>query len=591
MLDVSSPEALFGSDAVDDRKKLRRAYAKLIKRFRPETSPDEFTQIHDLYQKALARLKGARKNRLADVAPPVDPEALRRQQQQQLEDLPPPKWKSPERKKRPDREPEPPDWKKAEADRKPEAPPPDWKKVESDAKPEAPPAEWKKVEPDGKPDAPPPEWKRADPDAPPDRGPAPEWQRVEPDRGPEPPAPEAVDVDALQAAIDEAWARIRTEPDAAIERLRELAEHAPHAAKAWLAWAAAVSTRDQAPPREPLRAAMRSPARDEVVDFLVELADVAPDGFYGWMDTEIIQAASRAHGFHDLVEQWWTMTQAFGKPKAIQAAARAIVDLPVRFDARFMGELLADAAENAFWAGRRPWLKRWRREVRDLRTDDPELTRRLDSVSWLLDHADEIDELLLHDDLMPVIDFLRTAWTLPDELLRGPWQRHLVGLREHGAALEQVAIDVNALAPGLSETYLELMRRVPLHLSESDHAFIRGWLQRQEQVVDQHPLRIWYHVKLWPVYLAVLAAGLVLPIFLFLAIPVYRVAEGKLRYKIYNDYVRRAFAHLCRTHGYARLEVLHVLEGTRTANLQDMRHSLEQDIDIDVEGASLTRTR
>ncbi len=352
-----------------------------------------------------------------------------------------------------------------------------------------------------------------------------------------------------------------------------------------------MSTRDQAPPREALRAAMRSPARDLVVSFLVDLADESPDGFFAWMDADIIQAASRANGFHDLVEQWWTMTMAFGKPKAIQAAARAIMDLPVRFDADFMAHLVCDAAENAFWAGRSPWLKRWRREVHDINTSDSEIVRRLDSLSWLLDHEDEVAELLLHEDLMPVVEFLRTGWTLPDELLRGPWQKHLVGLREHGADLDQVAIDMNALAPGLCETYLELLKRVPLHLSDDDHDFIRSWLQRQEQVIDQHPLRIWYHVKLWPVYLAVLAAGLIVPPFLFLAVPVYRIAEGKLRYKIYNDHVRRAFAHLCRTHGYARLEVLHVLEDTRAANLHDMRHSLEQDISIDIDGASLTRTR
>ena len=631
MLDVSSPEALFGKDAVGDRKTLRRAYAKLIKRFRPETSPDEFAQIHELYQAALKRLKGEKENRLADMAPPIDPEAMERQTRARLDDLPPPKWRDadrpPERDQKPEREDAPPpEWERADRGPEREAPPPEWERADrkperedvppqwerADRKPEredAPP-QWERVDRRKKPDEAPPDWKRLDGEdeggaPPPDRKKAepererppedpPEWQQRHPDRRPI--APEDLEVEAeaaaeLRAAIDEAWGRILTDPDAAVERFKQLAEAAPHAPYAWLAWAAASSTRDQAPPREALRAAMRSPARDLVVAFLVDLADQSPAGFFAWMDADIIQAASRAEGFGDLVEQWWMMTLAFGKPKAIQTAARAITDLPVRFDAEFIANLVCDAAENAFWAGRGPWLQRWRAEVHDTSTSDPELVRRLDAVSWLLEYEEEVTELLLHEDLMPVVEFLRTAWTLPDELLRGPWQRHLVGLREHGAELDQVAVDMNALAPGLCEIYLGLLKRVPLHLSDDDHDFLRGWLQRQEHVIDQHPLRIWYHVKLWPVYLAVLAAGLIMPPLLFLAIPVYRIAENKLRYKLYNDHVRRAFAHLCRTHGYARLEVLHVLSDTRAANLHDMRHTLEQDISIDIEGATVTRNR
>ena len=681
MLDVSSPEALFGKDAVSDRKKLRRAYAKLIKRFRPETSPDEFAQIHDLYQAALKALKGAKKNRLADMAPPIDPEAAaERQQRNRLEDLPPPpKWsdakpereREPEPKRRarpewqrpdvdrppererpeweqadaePERQRERPDWKRADPDAEPERQreKPDWKQADPDAEPERQrkQPDWKRADPDAEPERErkQPDWKQADPDAEPERQRAkgdwkqvdpdaeperereqPDWNRIDPDAEPEaeappepdtsgpewqqvdpnrrPIAPETLEAEAeaaaaLMAAIDDAWAHIRTDPDAAIERFRQLAEHAPHAPVVWYAWASAVHIRDQAPPREPLRAAMRSPARDQVVAFLIDLADQSPDGFFEWMDAEIIQSASRAAGFHDLVESWWMMTVAYGKPKAIQAAARAIVDLPVRFDEDFMADVLCDAAENALWAGRRPWLERWRREIADFRSTDNATTRRLDDISWLTDHADEVDELLLHDDLQPVVEFLRDSWDAKhDDHLRAHWQRHLVGLREFGDDLEQVAVDVNALAPGLCEIYRDLLSRVPMHLSDHDYEHIRGWLQRQEQVVDQHPLRIWYHVKLWPVYLAVLAAGLVLPPFLFLAVPVYRIAEGKLRYKIYNDYVRQAFAHLCRTNGYARREVLHVLEDARLPNLQDMRHTLEEDISIDIEGASMTRTR
>ena len=276
---------------------------------------------------------------------------------------------------------------------------------------------------------------------------------------------------------------------------------------------------------------------------------------------------------------------------SIQAAARAIYELPIRFDEEFRVNLVCDAAENALWSGRGPWLKRWLKELNELRTNDRSLVDRLDAVSWLLGHADEVGELLLHDDLQPVLEFLRTAWQLPDELLRAPWQRHLVGLREFDLELEQVAADMHGLAPNLAETYLELLKRVPLHLDAEDEVYIRGWLQRQETVIDQHPMRIFGHLRRWPIYLSVLVAGAIIPPFIFLAVPVYILTEKKLRYRLYNEYVRRSIAHLCRTRGYARLEVLHVLEKTRLENLQDMKYTLEQDVDIDVEGATVKRTR
>ncbi len=599
MLDKRTPEALFGADAVGDKKKLRREYAKLIKRFRPETSPDEFAHIHGLYQRALEALKGERANRLADLEPPPDPEDFKKEKRapRVRADEAPPKWERPERE---DRAPEPPpEWDRPEERERPEeGDRPEWQRVEERKAPDGERPEWKRVEERKAPDGERPEWKRVEERKAPD-GERPEWKRVEERKAPEGERPEwrrAEEVPAhrrpgvdVEAALAEAWSKLGEDDEAAIAALHSLVEAAPEAAKAWIALAAAVSRRDQAPPREPLRAALRSPARDAVVAWLVDLADESPDGFFAWMDPEIVQAATRAPAFHELAEQWWTLTLAFGKPKAIQAAATALMDLPVRFDEEFRVGVVCDAAENALWAGRGPWLKRWRKEVHQLRSDDRALVKRLDSMGWLLEHQDEVVELLQYDDMAPVIEFLRTGWQLPDAFLRGPWQRHLVGLRDFNYELEQLALDLRSLAPGLFEMYTDLLKRVPMRLDPADEVYIRGWLQRQEQVIDQHPIRLFGHLKWWWVYLPVLLGGFFLPPLLLLAIPAYKVAEGRLRYRLYNEYVRRAFAHLCRTRGYARLEVLHVLEKTRLENLKELEYTLQNDLSIDIEGATLTR--
>ena len=167
MLDVSSPQALFGEEAVTDRKKLRREYARLIKRFRPETSPDEFAQIHALYQQALQALKGNRRSRVADLPPPADPDELKRKARVRHDEAPP-KWEQPDRQKERSAEP-PPDWERADR--------------QGDDRDEAPP-EWERAGLGGeeRKDEAPPEWERADQDRgpPPDQAP-PEWQRVDHD--------------------------------------------------------------------------------------------------------------------------------------------------------------------------------------------------------------------------------------------------------------------------------------------------------------------------------------------------------------------------------------------------------------------------
>lgn len=56
-LDHPTPESLFGAEACADRKALRRAYARLIKRFGPETHPEAFEHIRRLYEEARSAVQ------------------------------------------------------------------------------------------------------------------------------------------------------------------------------------------------------------------------------------------------------------------------------------------------------------------------------------------------------------------------------------------------------------------------------------------------------------------------------------------------------------------------------------------------------
>lgn len=55
VLAAHTPEALFGAAALESRRGLRRAYARLIKRFGPERSPKTFAHIRALYEQAQAQ--------------------------------------------------------------------------------------------------------------------------------------------------------------------------------------------------------------------------------------------------------------------------------------------------------------------------------------------------------------------------------------------------------------------------------------------------------------------------------------------------------------------------------------------------------
>jgi len=76
-LDHTTPEALFGADALADSRALRKAYARLIRRFDPETSPEVFAHIRRLYEAARRRdVQGPAPEVVvpaaAPEAPPVD---------------------------------------------------------------------------------------------------------------------------------------------------------------------------------------------------------------------------------------------------------------------------------------------------------------------------------------------------------------------------------------------------------------------------------------------------------------------------------------------------------------------------------------
>lgn len=51
-LDHATPAALFGEETVSDRRALKKAYARLIRRFDPERHPEAFTHIRRLYELA-----------------------------------------------------------------------------------------------------------------------------------------------------------------------------------------------------------------------------------------------------------------------------------------------------------------------------------------------------------------------------------------------------------------------------------------------------------------------------------------------------------------------------------------------------------
>lgn len=56
-LSAQTPQALFGAAAVGDLRRLKRAYAKLIRVFSPESAPDVFAHVRRLYEEARAALQ------------------------------------------------------------------------------------------------------------------------------------------------------------------------------------------------------------------------------------------------------------------------------------------------------------------------------------------------------------------------------------------------------------------------------------------------------------------------------------------------------------------------------------------------------
>lgn len=55
-LEATTPEALFGAEALADARQLKRVYARLIRVHTPEQAPEVFAHIRCLYEQAQSSL-------------------------------------------------------------------------------------------------------------------------------------------------------------------------------------------------------------------------------------------------------------------------------------------------------------------------------------------------------------------------------------------------------------------------------------------------------------------------------------------------------------------------------------------------------
>ena len=60
---ATDPELFFGLDEGYERRDLKRAYGKAIRRYKPETHPAEFQQIRDAYERLEQRLRYGQQRR------------------------------------------------------------------------------------------------------------------------------------------------------------------------------------------------------------------------------------------------------------------------------------------------------------------------------------------------------------------------------------------------------------------------------------------------------------------------------------------------------------------------------------------------
>ncbi len=67
--------AILETEPTDDKKEIKRAYAKLVKKYHPEEYPEKWKEIHDAYEAALARAERDRGN-YDNVIPSVQEEKI-----------------------------------------------------------------------------------------------------------------------------------------------------------------------------------------------------------------------------------------------------------------------------------------------------------------------------------------------------------------------------------------------------------------------------------------------------------------------------------------------------------------------------------
>ncbi len=73
ILDAETPDELFGSEALQSKGKLRKAYAPLIRQFTPDAAPDVFAHIRKLYEMAVEHIEYGQDEPLEELAeaPPL----------------------------------------------------------------------------------------------------------------------------------------------------------------------------------------------------------------------------------------------------------------------------------------------------------------------------------------------------------------------------------------------------------------------------------------------------------------------------------------------------------------------------------------
>ncbi|MCB9535477.1 MAG: hypothetical protein H6704_04365 [Myxococcales bacterium] len=467
-----------------DRKALRRAYAQLIKRFRPESDPEAFQRIHAAYRQASAALEA----RGPGTAGPV-----------------------------------------------------------------------------------------ADPPA----------------------APAIVEPATLSASIvtlEALWADVAAAPERVRASLAQRIEADPGDRDAWLALAAATEATGAAAPPVLARAA-RSPAGPRVAQWLVELADEAPEAFLRWVDATVVDAAGRTGLGPLLVDELWLLSLAYREPEDVEAVGRALAELAWVKDAQ-RALLAADAGEAALWRGDADGVERWSRALEIGATGDPRVEQRLDRAAWLFQAASETATIAGSPRLRPVLEVLRTGLDLPASLRSLPWRRFLVALREAGCTMGQVQAELERTAPRVLDLLIMLQPRAPKAAVGQPDERVQGWLRLQDAALVAHPLHFWATpgaagclVGLFPVAAAmpnVLALQASVFLLVFLTWLAYLAFLADHRAVLYRRALRPRLVRFMRAHGVDREAVLVALDDTiGLPVIESMARLIATDKELSLDGASL----